>query len=222
MSQTRLLEYLPEIIVPAIFATLRMLFFSILIGTLIGLILGIILVKTANDGLKPNRRVYKILDFIISMLRSFPVIILIVAITPITRAIVGTSIGETAAIVPLTLACAPIIARTIENSLLEVDKNVIIAAKSFGASDNQIIWKVMFPEALPGLVSGMTSLIIICLGTTTVAGAVGAGGLGAIALNYGYQRFDDIMMYAIVIILFVIVITIQGLGKLVYKKISGK
>jgi D-methionine transport system permease protein len=151
------------------------------------------------------------------MIRSFPVIILIVAMSPITKVLVGTSIGEKAAIVPLTLAAFPVIARQIEASLLEVNPSVVLAARSFGAGDLQILSKVMFVEALPSIISGMTTITILFLASTTLAGAVGAGGLGAVALTYGYQRFDDVMMYAIVGLLFIMVLLIQGIGELLYR-----
>lgn len=219
-STTRLFEYLPEIIIPAVGSTLQMLFFSMLFGGVIGTLVAILLVTTSPYGLKPNRKIYKTAGFIVNMLRSFPVIILIVAISPLTRAVVGTSIGEKAAIVPLTLAAFPVIARYMEASLQEVDANVILAARSFGASNRQIMFKVLFSEALPSIVSGLTTTTILFLASTTLAGAVGAGGLGAVALTYGYQRFDDVMMYAIVVILFVMVLAIQGFGELLYRKVK--
>jgi len=175
---------------------------------------------TSPYGLKPNKKIYNTVSFIVNMIRSFPVIILIVAISPITRALVGTSIGEEAAIVPLTLAAFPVIARYMEASLQEVDTNVILAARSFGASNTQIMMKVLFPEALPSIVSGLTTTAILFLASTTLAGAVGAGGLGAVALTFGYQRFDDVMMYAIVVILFIMVLAIQGIGELIYRKVK--
>lgn len=220
LSSTRLLEYLPEIILPAVVSTLQMLFFSMLFGFIIGTLVAILLVMTSPYGLKPNKKLYNTVSFIVNMIRSFPVIILIVAISPITRALVGTSIGEEAAIVPLTLAAFPVIARYMEASLQEVDTNVILAARSFGASNTQIILKVLFPEALPSIVSGLTTTAILFLASTTLAGAVGAGGLGAVALTFGYQRFDDVMMYAIVVILFIMVLAIQGIGELIYRRVK--
>ena len=220
LSSTRLLEYLPEIILPAVISTLQMLFFSMLFGFVIGTLVAILLVMTSPYGLKPNTKIYNTVSFIVNMIRSFPVIILIVAISPITRTLVGTSIGEEAAIVPLTLAAFPVIARYMEASLQEVDTNVILAAKSFGASNTQIMLKVLFPEALPSIVSGLTTTAILFLASTTLAGAVGAGGLGAVALTFGYQRFDDVMMYAIVVILFIMVLAIQGIGELIYRKVK--
>lgn len=220
LSTTRLFEYLPQIIIPAIWSTLSMLFFSMVFGFIIGTGVAILLVTTSPYGLKPNNRVYKTVGFIVNMIRSFPVIILIVAISPVTRAIVGTSIGEKAAIVPLTLAAFPVIARYMEASLREVDVNVVLAARSFGASNSQIMFRVLFSEALPSIVSGLTTTAILFLASTTLAGAVGAGGLGAVALTFGYQRFDDVMMYAIVVILFIMVLAIQGLGELIYQKVK--
>ncbi|CVK18913.1 Methionine import system permease protein MetP [Sporomusa sphaeroides DSM 2875] len=220
LSSTRLLEYLPKIILPAVVSTLQMLFFSMLFGFIIGTLVAILLVMTSPYGLKPNKKIYNTVSFIVNMIRSFPVIILIVAISPITRALVGTSIGEEAAIVPLTLAAFPVIARYMEASLQEVDTNVILAARSFGASNTQIMLKVLFPEALPSIVSGLTTTAILFLASTTLAGAVGAGGLGAVALTFGYQRFDDVMMYAIVVILFIMVLAIQGIGELIYRRVK--
>lgn len=219
LESSKLLEYFPNVIQPAIWATLRMLSASIILGFLIGVVIAIILVLTYPKGLSPNAAVYNALSFFINAVRAFPVMILIVAIIPITRKIVGTSIGERAAIVPLTVAAFPVIARMIENSLIEVNENLITAAKSFGASKFQILFKVMFIEAMPSIVSGMTTTIILFLASTTIAGAVGAGGLGAVALTYGYQRFDDAVMYAVVFILFTLVLLIQGIGHFIYKKL---
>ncbi len=221
-TTTRLFEYMPKIILPAVGATVRMLFFSMTLGLIIGILVSIVFVLTSPHGLKPNHKVYNALGFIVNMLRAFPVIILIVAISPLSRAIVGTSIGEKAAIVPLTLAAFPVIARYIEASILEIDQNLILAARSFGASDRQIIFRILFPEAMPSIVSGLTTTTILFLGATTLAGAVGAGGLGAVALTYGYQRFDDVMMYAVVLILFVMVLIIQGVGEFIYRKLKIK
>ncbi len=219
-SSTRLFEYIPKIIVPALFATLRMLLFSMLISVIFGTIIGIILTVTGSSDLKENKKIYNTVGFFVNTIRAFPVIILIVAITPLTKFIVGTSIGEQAAIVPLSIAATPVIARLIQNSFDEVDRNLIIATKSFGASTLQIIFKVLFVEALPSIISGLTTTTILFLGSITLAGAVGAGGLGAVALTYGYQRFDDAVMYTIVFILCILVFLIQGTGSLLYKKLK--
>jgi len=187
------------------------------LSSVIGSMLAIILIITYKDGLKPNKYVYQILDTIINIVRSFPFIILLVAIIPFTRAIVGTSIGEKAAIVPLTIAGAPFVARIIEGSLREVDKDLIEAAKSFGASNFQIIFKIMIPEAVPSVISGVTLAIISILGCTAMAGAVGAGGLGAVSITYGYANFDNTIMYGTVLFLIILVQAIQSLGNFLYK-----
>lgn len=210
-----------NLILPAIAATVRMLFFSMVFGAVTGTAAAILLVMASPYGLSPRPKLYKFVSFWINMIRSFPVIILILAISPLTRAIVGTSVGEVAAIVPLTIAAFPVIARYIEASLLEVDRNVILAARSFGASNLQILTKVMFVEALPSIISGMTTTVILFLASTALAGAVGAGGLGAVALTFGYQRFDDVMMYCIVAVLFIMVLLIQGLGELFYRRVKN-
>jgi D-methionine transport system permease protein len=139
--------------------------------------------------------------------------------SPVTRSVVGTTIGEKAAILPLTIAATPFLARIFENAFIQVDKQLIEAARSFGASNIQIIFKVMFKEAVPSCVAGMTLATISYLSATTMAGAVGAGGLGAVALNYGYQSFNNTVLYTSVLILCVLVQILQGIGNYVYKKI---
>jgi D-methionine transport system permease protein len=201
-----------SIIVPSLWDTLYMIFLSTILSSIIGFILGIILVLTDVKGLKPNKAVYSMLSTIINILRSVPFIIFAVAIIPLTRIIVGTSIGENAAIVPLTIASAPFIARLIESSLNEVNPSLIEAAKSFGASNRQIMFKVMIKEAVPAIVSDLTLSTITILGLTAMAGAVGAGGLGAVGLTYGYQSFNDTIMYTTVILLIIVVGIIQLLG----------
>lgn len=212
-------KYFIGIIGPSVFSTLRMLTATMILAFIFGFSLAIALIVTRPDGLNPNQRVYKTLDFIVNMVRSFPIIILIVAISPITRSVVGTTIGEKAAILPLTIAATPFLARIFENAFAQVDKQLIEAARSFGASNLQIIFKVMLKEAVPSLVAGMTLATISYLSATTMAGAVGAGGLGAVALNYGYQSFNDKVLYTSVLILCVMVQIIQGIGDYVYKRI---
>lgn len=213
------IDFFKDILVEALKSTLYMVSITTLLGAIIGFILAIILVVTDKNGLRPNKFIYGVLDFVINIFRSFPFIILMVAIIPFTRFIAGKSIGETAALVPLTIGASPFIARVIESALKEVDKGLIEAAKSFGASDMQIIFKVMVKEALPSIASGVTLSIISIIGYTAMAGAVGAGGLGAIALTYGYQRFDTKVMIYTVITLIVLVQLIQSLGNLAYKKL---
>ena len=185
-----------------------------------GFILAIILVLTKPKGLKPNKYVYSVVGFVVNIVRSFPFIILLVALIPFTRFLIGTSIGETAAIVPITIGAAPFIARIIENALNEVDEGLIEAAKSFGATKTQIIFKVMIKEAMPSIISGITLSVISILGYTAMAGTVGAGGLGKVALVYGHQRFDTAVMIYVVITLVIVVQAIQMLGDYAYKKLK--
>ena len=209
-----------DIILKAFNETVFMTFYSTIFSVILGFILAVILTISAEDGLRPNKIIYKVLDVIINILRSFPFIILMVFIIPLTRAIVGTSIGKEAAIVPLTFAAAPFVARIIESSLREVDKGVIEAAKSFGASDFQIIFKIMLKEAVPSIVSGLTLTIISIIGYSAMAGTVGGGGLGYLAVSYGYQRFQKDVMIVTVIILIIIVQALQMLGNYLYKKLN--
>ncbi len=212
-------KYFDGIIAPSIWATLRMLTASMVLAFFFGFLMAVFLVLYGPQGLRPNRRIYKIMDFIVNSIRSFPIIILIVAVSPLTRLIVGTSIGEKAAIFPLTVAAVPFMARVIENSLKEVNGQLIEAARSFGATDWQIIKRVMVKEAVPMIVSGTTLSVIMFLSATTLAGAVGAGGIGAVALNYGYQSFNNTVLYTSVIILFIMVLIIQWFGDWLYKKV---
>ena len=214
-------RYYDGIIGPSVWSTLRMLGATMALAFFFGFCLAVALVVTRPDGLNPSSKIYKTLDLIVNMTRSFPIIILIVAISPITRAIVGTTIGEKAAILPLTIAATPFLARIFENAFIQVDKQLIEAARSFGASNMQIIFKVMLKEAVPSFVAGMTLTTISYLSATTLAGAVGAGGLGAVALNYGYQSFNDMVLYTSVLIICIFVQIIQGVGNYVYKKVQN-
>ncbi|WP_123053971.1 methionine ABC transporter permease [Clostridium sp. JN-1] len=211
------MELINEVLLPAFGETLYMVFLSTVIAVLIAFIPSIILIITDEKGLRPNKVVNKVLEFIVNTLRSFPFIILMVAILPFTKMIVGTTIGTTAAIVPITIAAAPFATRVIESSLKEVDPGVIEAAKSFGASDLQIIFKVMIKESLPSIVLGITLTVISVIGCSAMAGAIGGGGLGDVAIKYGYYRFQtDIMMYTVVILI-VLVQILQGIGNLLYR-----
>lgn len=209
-----------DILIKAFGESMYMVSFSTLFSLILGFILAILLIVTAPDGLKPIKIVYRILDAVINVLRSFPFIILIVAIVPFTKLIVGKSIGINAAIVPLTIAATPFVARVIESALKEVDKGVVEAAKSFGASNMQIIFKVMLKEAVPSIISGLTLTIISIIGYSAMAGTVGAGGLGDLAVRYGYQRYQTDIMIVTVIILIIIVQVLQSLGNYFYKKLS--
>ncbi|MCR1951372.1 MULTISPECIES: methionine ABC transporter permease [unclassified Clostridium] len=209
-----------EILIPAFNKTIAMVFFSTLFSLILGFIPAIILVVTAPNGLNPNKIIYRVLDTIINILRGFPFLILMVAIIPLTKLIVGKSIGTPAAIVPLTIAAAPFVARIIESSLKEVDPGVVEAAKSFGASNTQIIFKVMLKEAVPSIISGLTLTVISIIGYSAMAGTVGGGGLGDVAIRYGYQRYQTDVMIVTVIILIIIVQALQSLGNYLYKKLS--
>lgn len=209
-----------ELLGPAIKETLIMVLPSTLFAVILGFIIAIMLIVTDDNGLKPNKVIYKALDFIVNILRSFPFLILMVAIIPFTKLIVGTSLGEIASIVPLTVAAAPFVARVIESALKEVDPGVIEAAKSFGSSNAQIIFKVMLKEAIPSILSGIILTIISIIGYSAMAGTIGAGGLGALAIRYGYQRFQTDVMVVTVIVLIIIVQSLQSLGNYFYKRLS--
>lgn len=209
-----------EILSKALGETLIMVFFSTVFSVIIGFLIAIILTVTSPGGLKENKIVYKILDLIINILRGFPFVILIVFIIPFTKIVAGTFIGIRGAIVPLTIGAAPFVARVIEASLKEVDQGVIEAARAFGASNMQIIFKVMIKEAVPSIISGLTLIIISIIGYSAMAGTVGAGGLGAVAYNYGYIRYETDIMGSTVIILIILVQGLQSLGNYIYKKLS--
>lgn len=208
------------IIVPAFFNTLKMLLISGILSTIFGFVFGVVLIVTEKGGLYENIVLNRILDFIVNTIRSFPFIILMVSIIPFTRLIVGSSIGDTAALVPLTVACTPFMARIFQNSFKEVDPALIEAAQCFGASKWQIVFKVMLKESVPSIISGLCLAIINLLGATAMAGAVGAGGLGAVALTYGYQNFNQEIMYSICLILIILVAIIQYFGDWIYKKLK--
>ena len=181
--------------------TLYMTLASTLFGYIIGLPMGIVLTVTDKDGIRPNAAVYKVLDVISNLLRSIPFIILLIVLIPFTRFVVGRSYGSTATIVPLTIAAAPYIARMVESSLKEVDAGVIEAARSMGASDFQIVTKVMLVEARTSLIVGATISLGTILGYSAMAGTVGGGGLGDIAIRYGYTRWQtDIMVVTVVLL----------------------
>jgi D-methionine transport system permease protein len=208
----------PEII-DSIKETLYMVSVSFLFAVLIGIPLGVILVITRENGILPNRIIFSILNIVINIFRSIPFIILIVAIIPFTRLIVGTAIGTTAAIVPLVIFTAPYIGRLVENSLLEVDRGVIELAQAMGATTWQIIWKFLLPEALGSIILALTIAFIGLVGASAMAGAVGAGGLGDLAITYGYQQFKPLVMLITVVLLVVFVQLIQSLGNVLAKKI---
>jgi D-methionine transport system permease protein len=192
--------------------TLYMVGVAALIATLIGLPLGVFLATSGKDELFAAPWVNRVLGVVVNATRSTPFIILVVAIIPFTRLIAGTSIGTNAAIVPLTIAAAPFIARLIEGAIREVDQGLVEAARAFGATPLQIVLKVLIPEALPGIVLGLTLAIVSLLGFSAMVGAVGGGGLGDLGIRYGYQRFMPEMMLAVVLVLIVLVQAVQSIG----------
>lgn len=196
----------------ALVDTLYMVFVSLAIGSVLGFLLGIALVVTRPGGVLANRAVHAVLNPLINVARSVPFIILMVAILPVTRAIVHTTVGTEAAIVPLVVFIAPFIARLVENSLLEVPHGIVEAAQSMGASSWQIIGRFLIPEARGSLILSVTTGTIGLIGATAMAGVVGGGGLGDLAITYGYQRFDTPVMVVTVIVLVILVQLIQGLG----------
>lgn len=212
-------KYFFRLIVPAIGDTLAMLAATMVLATVLGFVISVVLIITRKGGLRPNRWVYGVLNFLVNFIRSFPIMILIVALLPLTRVVMGTTMGVQGAVFPLTVAATPFMARIFENAMVEVDPQLIEAARSFGASDLQIIFRVMLKEAVPSIVSGTTLATVTYLSATTVAGAIGAGGLGSIAMNYGYHRFDDVILYTGVVILCILVQLIQLMGGWIYKRL---
>ncbi|GCE22595.1 methionine ABC transporter permease [Dictyobacter kobayashii] len=200
--------------------TLWMVVISTIFTILIGLPLGILLVITDRNGLLQQTWLHQILGFIVNIGRSLPFIILLVAITPFTRLLVGTTIGTSAAIVPLTVAAIPFFGRVAETSLREVDSGVVEAAKAMGCNAWQIILKVLIPESLPSLILGIAITIISLIGYSAIAGAVGAGGLGDLAIRYGYQRFETPVMVVTVVLLIVLVQLIQWLGNTLAQRLT--
>ena len=203
--------------------TLAMVFISTIFSLILGLPLGILLCITdPQTGIMPKPILNQILTRIVNALRSFPFIILMILLFPLSRIIVGTSIGTAATIVPLSIAAAPFVARIIETSLKEVDPGVVQAARAMGSTNFQIIVKVLLPEALPSLVSGITLTIINLIGYSAMAGAIGGGGLGDLAIRYGYQRFRPEVMVAAVVVILVLVESIQFIGSKISAKLLSK
>ena len=198
--------------VTALQETFQMVFFALTFGGIWGLIQAIVLLVTRPEGILPNAVVYHILNPIVNALRSLPFIILLIAVIPFTQWLVGSSIGTWAAIVPLTIYVGPYMGRLIETSLLEVNEGIIESAQSMGATPWQIIFKFILPEARSSLILNMTTATISLIGATAMAGAVGAGGIGDLAISYGYQRFDSSVIILTVIVLLILVQIVQTLG----------
>ncbi|PZE22340.1 methionine ABC transporter permease [Paenibacillus xerothermodurans] len=202
--------------------TLQMLGLSVIFTFIVGLPLGIILYLTSPGGMLQSRAFYSLVSAIINILRSVPFVILMIAMIPLTRAIVGTSLGVEGAIPPLVVAAAPFFARLVETAVREVDRGVIEAAQSMGASYRQIVWKVLLPEALPGLLAGITITTVTLVSYTAMSGLVGGGGLGDLAIRYGYQRFETEVMIITVILLVVLVQILQMIGDRLVQRFSRR
>ena len=200
--------------------TMTMVLWSTLFSVILGAIPAVLLTLTAPEGLRPNRPVYAALSFVVNVFRSFPFIILMVLVIPLTRAITGKAIGTRAAIVPLTISAIPFVARVIESSFREVDPGLIEAARSFGASDVQIFRRVYFKEAFPSILSGIILTMISLVGYSAMGGAIGAGGLGDVAIRKGYQAYKIEYLIATSAVLIVFVQAVQGIGNKIYAKIS--
>ncbi len=220
--QSDYLDLVHRLVIPATMETLYMVFFSALFAILIGMVIGVVLYITSEGGIYEIKLVNKILDFIVNVGRSIPFVILMIAVFPLSKFIVGTTIGVTAAIVPLTIASIPFVARVIQNSLQEIDKGIIEAAMSFGASNFEIVFKVLLPEAAPSIVNGITLTIISIIGYSAMAGTVGGGGLGDIAIRYGYTRFRYDILYTTVIIMIILVQIVQIVGDIIAKKLDKR
>ena len=192
--------------------TLEMVLFSTLFSMVIGFPLGVLLYSTNSMGITPRPILNQVLSRIVNVLRSFPFIILMILLFPLSRLILGTSIVTTATIIPLSIAAAPFVARLVETALLEVDPGMIQAARAMGSTNSQIIYKVLIPESMPSLVSGITLTIINLIGYSAMAGTIGGGGLGDLAIRYGYQRFRPDVMAASVVVIIVMVELIQFVG----------
>lgn len=210
------------LLVDGLIETLVMVGISGGVAALFGIPLGVILILTDRGGILQNLVVNRVLGLIVNATRSTPFIILMVAIIPFTRLVVGTSIGTAAAIVPLTIAAIPFIARLVETALREVPAGLIEAAQAMGATPLQIVTKVLLPEALPGIVAGMTITLVSLIGYSAMAGAVGGGGLGDIGIRYGYQRFLPEVMLAVVLVLIVFVQGVQSLGDRLVRRLSHR
>jgi len=202
--------------------TLIMVGVSGLAGGLVGIPLGVFLRLTDVGGILANRPLNQLVGWLVNAVRSTPFIILLVAIIPFTRWITGSSIGTWAAVVPLTIAAAPFVARLVETALREVDGGLVEATQSMGATTGQIVWKVLLPEALPGIVAGLTISFVSLTGYSAMAGAIGGGGLGDLGIRYGYQRFLPDVMLAVVVVLIFFVQAIQSLGDWAVRKLSHR
>ncbi|MGI5059140.1 methionine ABC transporter permease [Treponema pectinovorum] len=216
------MEMIIELVGVSALQTLLMVFFSTVFAVLIGFPLGILLFITSPTGITPKPVFNTVLSRIIDVLRSFPFVILMIVMLPLTRLLLGTAIGTTATIIPLSVAASPFVARVIESSMLEIDPGVITAARAMGSTNTQIVYKVLIPEVLPSVVSGITLTIINLISYSAMAGTLGGGGLGDLAIRYGYQRFRTDIMIASVIVIIIMVALIQFAGTKIAERILRK
>jgi D-methionine transport system permease protein len=211
-----------DMFVQSFWETLVMVGISSVVGAFFGLPLGVLLYLTDRQGVLRHSGINRVVGAIVNAVRSTPFIILLVLVIPLTRLVVGSSIGTAAAVVPLTIAAAPFIARLIETALREVDRGLIEAAQAMGATTSQIVFKVLLPEALPGVVAGLTITFVSLVGYSAMAGAIGGGGLGDLGIRYGYQRYEPVVMWAVVAILIVFVQLAQSFGDWLVRRLSHK
>jgi D-methionine transport system permease protein len=221
-----LINYMPNVVelfpdmIKALLETIGMVSISGIISTLIGIPLGVILVVTRPDNILENSGIYNVVGKTINIFRAIPFVILLAAIIPFTRLVVGTTIGMKGALVPLVIGSIPFVARQIESALLDIDKGVIEAAQAMGSSPFEIIYRVLLKEGLPGIVYALTITTVSLIGFSAVAGTVGGGGLGDFAIRYGYQYFKTDIMVATIVILLILVTAIQSFGEIILKKLS--
>jgi D-methionine transport system permease protein len=214
------LNFWERILAPAFTATIQLVALTTIFGTIFGFLVAVVLLVTNKEGILPNKIIYNICSFLVNVIRSLPFLILMIFILPVTRSLVGTSIGVKAAAVPLIVSATAFIAKLIENAMQEVDKGLIEAMKSFGISEAQVVFRVMFSEALPSIISGVILAMVAILGSTAVAGTMGAGGIGNVAIVHGYQRFNVVVMSFCAVVLVVFVELIERAGKWVYRKLK--
>lgn len=215
-----LIDLWKSLIGPATLDTLTIVFFTVIIGCSVGFILAMLLTLWGPNGLTHNKIAYRLVNILVTLVRSIPLLILIIALIPITRSIIGTIIGTRATIFSLSIACSAFTAKLFEGNFLSVDRQLIEAARSYGAKDIQIFFKVILPQTMPQLINSITLTIVTYIAGSTIASSIGGGGLGSVAINYGYQSFNEFILYYAVIILIIIVNLVQWLGDKLYKKIK--
>lgn len=221
--QSRLnLDALLDLMYQGTVETLYMVGVAALFTLLLGLPIGVLLVVTRKEGVLPLPRVNLVLGLLINIGRSLPFVVLLIALIPLTRLLVGTTLGSTAAIVPITLGAFPFFARVVENALDEVDKGRVEAVLAMGGSGWHVVAKALLPEALPALLAGLTLTVVMLIGFSSMAGVIGGGGLGDLAIRYGYQRFDDQVMAGTVVILLLLVQLVQGVGDRVVRALAHR